>query len=217
MSKLESATVTSPPGATIRDLLEERGITTEDFAPRIGLDPRRMQDLLDGSLLLGKKLSRRLAYQLGSTPEFWLQRESNYRASISAVINGKMPTVEEATQELTNDGVDIPAFLERANAAVDEAKRRGGKRKGAGRPTGTTRGPSTPAQIRRAARKGTARGRVPRISDGVNCTVRLPAELVALLDAQAEASEVSATRADAIRDHLAWSIANRPGFMNKKT
>ena len=190
MSKLEPVTVTSPPGATIRDLLQERGVTAEDLAPRIGLDPRRMQDLLDGSLLLGKKLSRRLAYQLGSTPEFWLQRESNYRSSINTVINNSVREPDSA---------------------------RGGKRKGAGRPTGTTRGPSTPAQIKRAARKGTARGRVPQIADGVNCTVRLPAEWVALLDAQAAASEITATRADAIRDHLAWSIANRPGFVNKKT
>lgn len=188
--RLELATVTSPPGATIRDLLAERGIAAEDFAPRIGLDPHRMRDLLDGSLLLGKKLSRRLAYQLGSTPEFWLQRESNYRASINAVIS---------------------------NSVREPDSTRGGKRKGAGRPAGTTRGPSTPAQIKRAARKGTARGRVPQIANGVNCTVRLPAEWVALFDAHAAASEIPATRADSIRDHLAWSIANRPGLVNEKT
>lgn len=94
---------------------------------------------------------------------------------------------------------------------------RGGARPGAGRPVGTTRAPSTPAQIKRAANKGNARGRVPRIVDRVNCNVGLPSEWVALFDAQAAASEIPATRADAIRDHLAWSLANRPGFMNKKT
>jgi hypothetical protein len=32
------------------------------------------------------------------------------------------PTLEEATQELTEDGVDIKAFLLRVQAAVDEVK-----------------------------------------------------------------------------------------------
>lgn len=170
--RLELATVTSPPGATIRDLLEERGIAAEDFAPRIGLDPHRMRDLLDGSLLLGKKLSRRLAYQLGSTPEFWLQRESNYRASINAVIS---------------------------NSVREPDSTRGGKRPGAGRPTTTGA---------RAARKtGKPRGRAPQIDAGINCTVRLPAEFVAALDAWAASCEIPATRSDAIRHCVAAFIA----------
>lgn len=67
--------------------------------------------------------------------------DEDYRASINAVIN---------------------------NSVREPATKRGGKRKGAGRPVGTTRGPSTPATIKRAARKGTARGRVPQIADGLS-------------------------------------------------
>ena len=126
--RLESATVTSPPGATILDMLAEQGKHREWLARMLGANESIVIQLLKGDVAIDKSTASLLARKLGGTIKFWLARERNWQASRK---------LESATVT------------------------RGGKRKGAGRPTGTTRGPSTPAQIKRAARKGTARGRVP--------------------------------------------------------
>ena len=72
-------TPVSPPGATIADLLQERGFTVADLAERTGLTPQSAADLIEGREPIGADLARSLEAALGAPAEFWLRREAGYR------------------------------------------------------------------------------------------------------------------------------------------
>ncbi|MBI1246004.1 MAG: ImmA/IrrE family metallo-endopeptidase [Alphaproteobacteria bacterium] len=70
----------SPPGATIRDLLECRAKTKEWLSAAIGCSTKDVEDLIEGHMPLDHKLALLLEFYLGPSAKFWLARERRYRA-----------------------------------------------------------------------------------------------------------------------------------------
>jgi HTH-type transcriptional regulator/antitoxin HigA len=81
MTEPRPAAWASPPGETIEDLLEERGWSKKELAVRLDCTPKHVSELLKGEAPIHADLAMRLSLVLGSTPEFWLQREADYRAA----------------------------------------------------------------------------------------------------------------------------------------
>jgi plasmid maintenance system antidote protein VapI len=73
----------SPPGHTIVSILEERELTVEQFADRIGRSAAIAQKILDGSHAIDLEVARALARSLGASEDFWIAREYDYRASVA--------------------------------------------------------------------------------------------------------------------------------------
>ncbi len=72
-----------PPGATIADLLKERGWTQVEFAQRIDYAPKHVNLLIKGKAAINEETALRLERVLGSTVGFWLTREARYRESLT--------------------------------------------------------------------------------------------------------------------------------------
>lgn len=81
----------SPPGETIEDLLEEHGWTQAELAERLGFTPKHVNDLVHGRVPISASAAQRLSRVLGSTMDFWLVREAQYRAAME-----RRKAVEEA-------------------------------------------------------------------------------------------------------------------------
>lgn len=73
----------SPPGETIEDLLEEKGWTATEFAERMAYTPKHVNELLHGRASITADTALRLESVLGSTAQFWLNRESQYRETLA--------------------------------------------------------------------------------------------------------------------------------------
>ena len=73
----------SPPGDTIVDLMEERGWTRIELARRLEFSPRHLNQLINGSVSITNDAALRLERVLGSTVNFWLNREANYRERLA--------------------------------------------------------------------------------------------------------------------------------------
>ncbi len=71
------------PGATIADLLEERGTTQVDLAKRTGLSTKHINQLLKGQATISEETALKLEQVLGSTARFWLNLESQYREHLA--------------------------------------------------------------------------------------------------------------------------------------
>lgn len=71
----------SPPGDTIKDLLEDKGLSIEEFAQQIGMSDISAEMLIGGSMPITIDLAIRLERALGPSVEFWLNRERHYRES----------------------------------------------------------------------------------------------------------------------------------------
>jgi HTH-type transcriptional regulator / antitoxin HigA len=72
----------SPPGETIDDMLEERHWTPAELAGRAGLTRKHVDDLITGRAAITAETAARLERALGGAHEFWLRRESQYRAAL---------------------------------------------------------------------------------------------------------------------------------------
>ena len=68
----------SPPGDTIWDMLTERNISLAAFQAQTGFDFQYLHDLLTGKASITPEAAWRLSVVLGSTLEFWLNRQRNY-------------------------------------------------------------------------------------------------------------------------------------------
>ena len=73
----------SPPGDTIADLLEERDWTQTQLAERLGFTEKHVSQMINGKASIGEETAVKLANVLGSTAEFWLNREAQYRARLA--------------------------------------------------------------------------------------------------------------------------------------
>jgi HTH-type transcriptional regulator / antitoxin HigA len=72
----------SPPGDTIEDLLDDLGMSKAQLAQRTGFTPKHINELVHGRAPLTPAAAVKLATVLGSTAEFWLTREAQYRAAL---------------------------------------------------------------------------------------------------------------------------------------
>ncbi len=73
----------SPPGATLGDVLAERGLARADVAEQIGCSVEQFTALLEGQAPLGEVEALQLERVLAVPAAFWLARERHYRASLA--------------------------------------------------------------------------------------------------------------------------------------
>ena len=72
----------SPPGDTVADLIEERGLTPAEFAARMGYSAKYVNHLVQGKAALTEDAALRLEPVLGASADFWLTREARYRGCV---------------------------------------------------------------------------------------------------------------------------------------
>lgn len=73
----------SPPGDTILDVIEERGWSQVELAERLGYTEKFISQLINGKVALTVDAAVRLERVLGSTLDFWLNREANYQRHLA--------------------------------------------------------------------------------------------------------------------------------------
>jgi plasmid maintenance system antidote protein VapI len=68
----------SPPGDTIKDLMEEQCITLEQLANGIGLSVSDTNLLIEGLFPVTKDIAKALEKELGPSEKFWLRRQYQF-------------------------------------------------------------------------------------------------------------------------------------------
>ena len=74
-----------PPGETIKEQLEFRGMKQKEFAERIGLSEKHVRALIHGDVQLTNDIAYRLETVFGIPSLFWKNLESIYRENIEKV------------------------------------------------------------------------------------------------------------------------------------
>ena len=70
----------SPPGETLAELLEERGITQVQLSKQLGLTRKTINEILRGKATLSSETAIKLEHVLHVPTEFWVRREADYQA-----------------------------------------------------------------------------------------------------------------------------------------
>lgn len=75
--------IATPPGATIKEQLEDRKMTQKEFAVRMDMSEKHISQLINGEVHLTPNVAQRLEAVLGVPATFWNNLESRYREKMA--------------------------------------------------------------------------------------------------------------------------------------
>lgn len=78
-------TIAIPPGATIREQIENRGMKQKEFALRMDLSEKHVSRLMNGQVELTHDVALRLESVFGAPASFWNNLEANYREKLARI------------------------------------------------------------------------------------------------------------------------------------
>lgn len=79
------STIAIPPGATIKEQLNDRELSQKEFALRMEMSEKHISKLINGEVLLTIDMAMRLEMVLGLPASFWLNLENKYREDIKKI------------------------------------------------------------------------------------------------------------------------------------
>ena len=74
--------IATPPGATIKEQLNDRGMSQKEFAARMDMSEKHISKLINGEVQLTPETAVRLVMVLGVPAKFWNNLEAIYREKI---------------------------------------------------------------------------------------------------------------------------------------
>ncbi len=77
--------IATPPGATIKEQLNDRGMSQKEFASRMDMSEKHISHLINGDVQLTPDVAYRLELVLGLPSSFWNNLESIYREKLIKV------------------------------------------------------------------------------------------------------------------------------------
>lgn len=78
-------TIAIAPGATIKEQLEDLGMTQKEFAVRMDMSEKHISKLINGEVRLTPDVALRLEYVLGLPAQFWTNLEAIYQEKCARV------------------------------------------------------------------------------------------------------------------------------------
>lgn len=76
-------TTVTPPGGTIKDILDEQGMTQAELAERMGRSEKFISNLINGEATLSQTVALELERVLNVPAHFWNNREQQYREALA--------------------------------------------------------------------------------------------------------------------------------------
>lgn len=77
--------IATPPGATIKEQLNDRGMSQKEFAARMDMSEKHISKLINGEVQLTPEVAVRLEVVLGVPAKFWNNLEAVYREKLIKV------------------------------------------------------------------------------------------------------------------------------------
>ena len=73
------------PGYYLKELVDESGLTQEDFAKRLGTTPKNLSILIRGEQCLSIDIATKLSRMLGTTIAYWLNLQQAYDEKLAEI------------------------------------------------------------------------------------------------------------------------------------
>src|SRR5262249_39210522 len=85
----------SKPGDTLLTLMEQRELTPESLASKLGCAPAVVRGLLTGTVAIDTNLAMALAEHVGGTAKFWEARQAKYQNALARTVQA-VPAADAA-------------------------------------------------------------------------------------------------------------------------
>ena len=120
---MSKKTIATPPGATIKEQLEDRGMTQKEFALRMDMSEKHISKLINGEVHLTPDVALRLEHVLGIPAEYWNNLEAIYqekRARVQA--ENEMDTDIELAKAFPYSEMAKLGWVTTTRSAVEKVK-----------------------------------------------------------------------------------------------
>lgn len=87
--------IATPPGATIKEQLNDRGMKQKEFAVRMDMSEKHISKLINGEVQLTQEVAVRLEMVLGVPAKYWNNLEAIYREKLTKVKAENAMTADE--------------------------------------------------------------------------------------------------------------------------
>ena len=87
--------IATPPGTTIKEQLNDRGMSQKEFAVRIDMSEKHVSKLINGEVQLTPEVAARLEIVLGVPARFWNNLEAIYREKLIKIAAEKAMDADE--------------------------------------------------------------------------------------------------------------------------
>ncbi len=115
-------TTVSAPGETLRELLEERGISQSELSDRTGRSRKTINEILQAKTAITPETALQLELVLGLPASFWNTRESKYREFLARRAEGaRLAKLEEWVKRFPFREMVRRGWLEDARRVPDRA------------------------------------------------------------------------------------------------
>lgn len=74
-----------PPGASIREQMENKMMSEKDFAVKMGMGDEEVKNLLNGNMDITTDIAKKLEEVLGVPASFWNRLEAIYREKLELI------------------------------------------------------------------------------------------------------------------------------------
>ena len=84
------------PGYYLKEIIDESGLTQEDFAKRLGITPKNLSILVRGEQSMSIDIATKLSGMLGTTCAYWLNLQQAYddgRRNFNQMLEGDKKNV----------------------------------------------------------------------------------------------------------------------------
>lgn len=103
------------PGYYLKEIVEESGLTQEDYAKKLGTTPKNLSILIHGDQSLSIEIATKLSRMLGTTVTYWLKLQQHYDEMQAQFISDEELTKEREVFKLIDyryfrDNFHLPAL-----------------------------------------------------------------------------------------------------------
>ena len=77
------------PGYYIKEIIEQSGLTQEDFAKRLATTPKNISKLVNGEQNLSRDMALKLSRMLGTSVDYWLNFQKKYDSLLAEFDSAK--------------------------------------------------------------------------------------------------------------------------------
>lgn len=113
--------IATPPGATIKEQILDRGLSQKEFAIRMNMSEKHISKLINGEVQLSPDVAVRLEMVLGVPAKFWNNLEAIYREKIiKAKAENQMDADAELAKKMPYREMSKIGWLPQANKATDK-------------------------------------------------------------------------------------------------
>ena len=116
------------PGYYIEEIVEDSGLTQQDFAKRLDTTPKNLSKLINGQQALSVDMAMKLSKMLGTSLQYWLNLQNAYdtvlaEMSSDALLEEEVFVLKQIGYQYFRDWFHLPDLPRRLNEQVVEVRR----------------------------------------------------------------------------------------------